>query len=448
VLLRSLLVAILALPGAVGLRATRFAAVSALERIALATSPVPQVIAEPLDATIELRTTAKAVKALHQRITALVGQICPEVSTTGTSVFLRCRSRHIDAELVATPSGPALEVRQLRGLPYRGPADLLRVSYDLGPQEACPGNSPAAKGECALQAGKRGEAVSYFRKALETPMLSLASLRLGDIALETGDPETAIAWYHRTSTRDRWGKLAGARLCELDSECLDSKRMPVYFETHSGDQSLEDELTLRHARVLAYAGKPVEAAALITQLLARPESAACDTMGRVLCRRVMLFALEQGEEGSGPELVESYLGLPDRSEGPLSVPLVRAAAELAARVGAPEFGGNMLSVSASWVDGDADLLREHLLRAAELFLMAGDRPRARIIFDYADSRFPRKHLTEGRWQAVARDSRTSEEEAGDEGPLSAYETLATESARDVANAYDTLARILLRRRGK
>jgi tetratricopeptide (TPR) repeat protein len=445
VLLPQVLIALLALPAGGDLRATRFAAVSAVERITLPTNPVPQVVVEPLDATVELRTNAKGLKALLQRITALVGQICPEVTSSGTSVILRCRSRRIDADLVPSANGPALEVRELRGLPYRGPADFLRVVYDLGPEEACPGTSSAAKGECALQAGRRGEAASFFRKALDTPMTSLASLRLGDIALETGDPETAIAWYRRITSHDRWAKLAGARLCELQAECLDGRKLPGYFETHSGDEELAAELSLRYARVLAYAGKPGESAGHLAALLAKPESGACDTMGRFFCRRLLLFAMEQSEEGADVDLVETYLTVPERGDGPLSVAMVRAAAELAARRGAPQFGGNMLAASASWVDGEPDLLREHLLRAAEMFLMAGDRPRARVIYDYAESRFPRKRLGDGRWLAVARDSRIPEEQ-GDESALSAYETLAAESARDLANAYDALVRSRLGRR--
>src|SRR5207248_5018571 len=91
---------------------------------------------------------------------------------------------------------------------------------------------------------------------------------------------------------------------------------------------------------------------------------ACDTLGELFCRRLVLFALEQSDEGGGAEAIETYLALPDRSEGPLSLPLVRAAAERAARIGAPRFGGNLLATSASWVDGQPALLGDHLLRAA------------------------------------------------------------------------------------
>jgi tetratricopeptide (TPR) repeat protein len=443
--LRLVLMTMLALPGAVELSPTRFAAVAVVERIALPVA-VPQLLVEPLDATIELRTNLKDVKALYARITALVGQICPEVSTRDASVFLRCRTRRIDAQLVPSATGPALEVRELRGLPYRGSANYLRVFYDLGPEEACPGTMSVARAECELQAGHRAKAVALFREALNGPEVSMASLRLGDIALETGDPETATAWYRRTAPRDKWGKLAKARLCEMQAECLDGKKLAQAFETHVPDPAVIAELDLRYARVLAFQGKASESARLIAGVLAKPELGACDTMGQVYCRRLVLFALEQAEESAGAETLETYLALPDRGDGELRLELVRAAAELSARLGAPEFGGNMLAASASWVDNDTNLLRDHLLRAAEMFLMAGDRPRARIIYDYAESRFPRKHLGDGRWLAVGRDARAISDQT--QPVLSDYETLAAEGARDVAAAFGVLARLRAARQAK
>jgi tetratricopeptide (TPR) repeat protein len=445
-MLRPALVALLALPGGAELRTSRFAAVASVERIALPASGIPEVVVEPLDATIELRGAAGA-RSLAQRISALVGQICPEVSARGGSVFLRCRTRRLDAAVVPTGGGTALEVRELRGLPFRGPANQLFLSYDLGPKQSCPGTAPAARGECALAAGRKGEAAGLFRQALSSADSSLAVLRLGDIALSAGDADTALAWYRRATGTDRFVRLAQARLCEVSGSCLDGPAAGPTFDGKGQDEATRMELTLRAARVAVFAGRPAEAVSHLVEVLAAPESGACDTVGQVFCRRVVLAVLHQSEGEGGPEAIDLYLALPDRAEGPLSLEMVRAAAELSARLHAPQFGGNLLAASASWVDGQPELLADHLLRASELYLMAGDRPRARVVYDYAETRFSRKRLTGARWSVVSRESRQlNEGNAEAPGPaLSAYEALAAEGARDVAAAYGALARARVRR---
>jgi hypothetical protein len=84
------------------------------------------------------------------------------------------------------------------------------------------------------------------------------------------------------------------------------------------------------------------------------------------------------------ELLEVYLAIPSWDQGPMAVELVQAAAAVAARLGAPAFGGNLLAALAPQVPPSQ--LTDHLLLAAETFVVAQSWARARIIVEYAQSR--------------------------------------------------------------
>ena len=123
----------------------------------------------------------------------------------------------------------------------------------------------------------------------------------------------------------------------------------------------------------------------------------------------MLAALRDGGAASGAggrldgealknaeAALDVYLALPGWDQGPLAVELSQAAAELAARLGAPVFGGNLLAAAAPVVP--AALRADHLLRAAELFLDGGDTARTRLVLEYAETRIAKRRAP--RWAAV------------------------------------------------
>jgi hypothetical protein len=160
-------------------------------------------------------------------------------------------------------------------------------------------------------------------------------------------------------------------------------------------------------------------------------------MGQLLCRRMLLAVLQGTTGDDAMRALETYLGILDRHQGPLAMPLMRAAAEKSAEIGAPIFGANLMAANAPGAEGPG--LGEHLLRTAELYIQAGDLVRARVVVDYADTRGGKNGFGGPRWAVV----RGQVRDANDENPHSAisdFEVLATEGARDVAAAYGAMAR--------
>jgi hypothetical protein len=135
---------------------------------------------------------------------------------------------------------------------------------------------------------------------------------------------------------------------------------------------------------------------------------------------------------------EVYLSLPAWDHGPLAPELSEAAADLANHLGAPVFGGNILSAVAPGV-GIA-MLPAHLLRAAELYLDGDDIARARLVIEYARTRVGKKMT--GRWIALERRlaARVASEEELAMAPPLKIKVDATEVSRELAAARAVLAR--------
>jgi hypothetical protein len=118
--------------------------------------------------------------------------------------------------------------------------------------------------------------------------------------------------------------------------------------------------------------------------------------------------LEKAEREYLEELLETYLALPSWEKGPFALDMAESAAPLAARLGAPAFGGNLLASLAPEVP-DAQLA-DHLLLAAETFMRGPEWARARLVAEYAQSRLGGtgkgkrgdSALRSPRWMAVYR----------------------------------------------
>ena len=422
----------------------RLALIVAAERISVPVAvKAADFVFEPLTGTIELRRQNNA-KAVAQRMALSAGQICPEVEANGTTVVVHCRTKRLDAHLVVERSKTYIEVEQLRGLPFRHDGDRLAVFYDpqsVGFGGPCPGTMLVGRAECALRDGRLEEATSLYRQALNSaPQASFAGMRLGDLAAANGDLAGALNFYRRFSYGDLFGGLAAARLCELDGSCLDADGVPSkLFSAGGKPEPVRSELLLRGARVALFGDRFADAAKLLADAFGNRSAGTCTELGQLLCRRMLLVVLEHVTGDDATLAVETWLGMPDKYQGPLVMPMLRAVAEKAASVGAPAFAANLLAANASSAEGPG--LGEHLLRTAELYLAAGDVVRARVVVDYADTRSgPRATgFTGPRWVAVRNGVRGASDD-GSGSVLSAFDALATEGARDVAAAWGSIAR--------
>lgn len=417
----------------------RVTTVAAVERLPLA-APVTRVAlsVDSLAMRIEIAAGPDA-RAVQQRFLASNPQLCPFVERAGSTVILNCRTPRIDARLDVAAGKPVLEIHELRGLPMSEDGDQIWFFYHpiaLHFGSGCPGDTPASRGECHFKAGRFTEAALEFRKALQGEHRRLAELRLGDISLRTGDPATAAGWYRMAGRYGSYGRMAAARLCELGGTCLGEMRKHT-FDASLLPEPLHAEMLLRAARAGAYIGAVKDAmVALLEAMHASPRM--CDDDTRVLCRRLVLFALKFPDRDGGADALEAYLTLPSRTEGFLAIEMVRAAAEKALDLGAPLFAGNLLAASVPWVEAvDVDAISDHLLRAAEMYLAAKDPARARTLYEYADGRVGRKRMVGPRWAAVI-----ALVGGPDNHAHHAADSLITDAARDVAEAYTTVSRSL------
>jgi tetratricopeptide (TPR) repeat protein len=418
----------------------RVTTVAVVERLPLA-APIARVVlsVDSLAMRIDMTTTADP-RAIYQRFVASNPQLCPYISRAGNTVVLQCRTPRIEARLDPNGGRPVLEIRQVRGLPLSEDGDQIWFFYHpiaLKYGSACPGDTAPARGECHFKAGRFTEAALEFRKALQGESRRLAALRLGDISLRTGDPATAAGWYRMAGRHGSYGRLAVARLCELGGACLGEMRKRV-FDASMLPEPLRGEMLLRAARAHAYIGAVKDSMVNLLDAI-RSSTRICDDDTRVLCRRLVLFALKFPDTDGGLEALESYLNLPLRTEGFLAIELVRAAAEKALDIGAPLFAGHLLAASVPWVEGaDVDAISDHLLRSAEMYLVAKDPARARTLYEYAEGRLGRKRLLGPRWATViaAIEGIESHSKTADD------ESALTETAGDIAAAYTTVSRSL------
>lgn len=423
----------------------RVTTVASVERLPLAV-PASRVTVsvDSLAMRITLSTTADA-RAIQQRLQSSDPQLCPFIDRIGNNVVIDCRTPRIEARVDANAGRPVLEIRELRGLPLSEEGDQIWFFYHpiaLRFGSGCPGDTPSARGECHFKAGRFSEAAVEYRKALPGEHRRLAELRLGDIALRTGDPATAAGWYRMAGRFGSFGRMAMARLCELGGTCLGELRKRV-FDASLLPEPLHTEMLLRAARAAAYMGAVKDSmVALLEAIHATPR--VCEEDNRTLCRRLILFALKFPDRDGAGETLDAYLNLPGRTEGALSIEMVRAAAEKVLDLGAPLFAGNLLAASVPWVEAvDVDAIGEHLLRGCEMYLAAQDLARTRTLFEYADGRVGRRRMTGPRWAAVIA-------VVGNLAPQARRETdaIVTQAARDVAEAYTALSRSLRYRQGQ
>jgi len=321
------------------LAATRLTTTHTIERV-----PLGQAGASLENDAFRGRLTLSLPKADAKRVAQALasrsGGICPRAMADGKSVTLVCRTRRLEAAIVTEKGVPYLELEVLRGLPWRtgsdGPPDVPFDTWHAGFHQKCPGHAPVVKGECLLGKGDFLHAAAQFRAGLETMHRAFAALRLGDISLRIGDAATAVGWYRRAGSLGPWGRLAQARLCELDGECLeDLESFRTTFDASGLSEELRAEMVRRTARARVFLGEPITAARVITSHIREYGAGVlCRDKGELFCRRILLLALRRfsGLEAPLPGEVDAFAA--DRRAGGDKKP-VAAAPEGAPPTSAP-----------------------------------------------------------------------------------------------------------------
>jgi hypothetical protein len=359
------------------------------------------------------RAPSVQVDALAARV-VVTGKVAPTTSALcpvilpsprpGTTV-LRCRTSHIAARVVPPVrgrGGNVLELVRLKAAPVDdGEGSLPLISYDLkelGIDDPCPGTTPLGRGECALHNGDLDTASRELNDALRTPLSQMASLRLGDLAAARGDILRAVQLWDAAGPSGIFARLGAARLCEYTGDCLAPRPGGVGFDAfdgHGTTPTVHDELVLRKARIIAYGGDVHGAIDILVQGGGTPTPC---RLAPALCRRLLVESFRrQSTPDQRAASLALYATLPERDAGPHAFELGMFAANEAADEGAPLFGARLLS----WltVRAPARDLETLLVRAAELFIVGGDRVRARAIYEWSCTRLPALH-EKARWAAV------------------------------------------------
>lgn len=327
--------------------------------------------------------------------------ICPRVEVGESQVVLHCETRRLDARIVQVGARRALDIRALRGLPWKeglsGPPLVPVDPMEAGLGGPCPGTTPVAMGECALARGDRSAAEKHFRE--EPVATGHASIRLGDLALLDDRPARAAWHFQQAATAPApFGRLAEARLCELLGHCLGGTGATL-FQSEGLPAGLRSELDLRAARMEAFLGDPNEAARfLVGRMASIPAGKVCPE-GQRVCEAIALAAFRTPGARGKEDALALYFALPDRLVGPGAATLAAAAADVCAGLGAPVFGANLLAATTGTAAKED--LEAHLHHAARLYVQGGDRIRAGVIVDYVRFRFGAPRLETPRWRHLA-----------------------------------------------
>ena len=339
--------------------------------------------------------------------------LCHRMEEAGARLRLFCRTPRLEVLLRRTKTGIGLDILETRGVPWSGEIDgVPPAGYqprDLGYPGLCPGRNPATQGECAFRDGDFEQARRLFEEAIGTPASGLARMRLGDLALMEGKVGEAAMHYSAVRAVGMVRRLTDMRLSELRGEVVEEgPKFERLYDVKGLSDPVRGEVELRAARVRAFYGRPVAAVrGLLDGMKDVPVSRACRLSPKA-CKAIALSALRAAHRPAEvQDALVFYLSIPERFDPPLSVPLAEVASERALEIGAPALGANLLAAVSSHVD-PADL-PDHLLRAASLYRLAGDRVRAQVVIHYAKARLPAAVLAAPAWQKVMREPKAASE---------------------------------------
>jgi hypothetical protein len=392
--------------------------------------PIPRsavgVAWNPVERRLTVKVPAAQAAAVARHIEG-TSHLCGGARVSGGAVVLRCRTARLRASVGTRTSRAVLELYELTVPSWReeeeGPPTVA-LDPGLVAGGACPGSTPEGRGECLLAAGRRDEARQAFEAAGRS---AHAELRLGDLALSADDPVAAVGHWRAARQQAPWGRLAAARLCELEPSCLDGAERAVAFDAAGAEPAVRADLALRAARLRALSGD-LAGAARDAARESRP-GGACRGAAR-WCRHLLLMALEQPPP-DGADALAIWLELPDRSEGPLALELTLRACDQAEAAGAPIFAANLLASVVGVIPPAS--LSAHLLRTARLFLAGHDHARADEIVTFARTRLPAAEWASPTWAALRKAVRA---QALEERP--AKDAAADPAAADLATTRQIL----------
>jgi tetratricopeptide (TPR) repeat protein len=351
----------------------------------------------PFERKLVLEVEPRRVAAVARRLRG-ASRLCPTVEPGPASVTLRCKSNKLRVDLDPSTTEPTLDLRGLTIYPWRpeeeGPPFVPLDLPGLG-LSPCPGATPEARGECLLAEGKLQEALDQFAQAVQGPRPSpLASLRLGDLALASDDPELAMEHWRRAKHEFPFGRLVMARLCEMDPKCLRGEERRAIFDPARAPEPVRADLFIRSIRLRLLEEDLLPVLRDLAPQLGR--SGACAGVP-AWCRRVLLDAMRRpGPDGA--EALAIWLDLPGRDKGPYADELARRAADQAEAAGAPIFAANMLAAMTGAIP-EAEQ-PAHLRRVAGLFVTGGDRARAEEIVLFAKGRLDRATWRRDGWEGL------------------------------------------------
>lgn len=402
-----------------------------VERVDLPTSARDvRLEARPFTKEWILHVPPGAAASVAARLTGS-SRICPVAVAGPGTVTLRCTTSRLYASIVHDAGGTGVNFFRISVPPWRPadegpplvPFDLLALG--LG---TCPATDrgPEIQGECAMAAGDYVRARRLFLQAIAAGPSALARLRLGDLALRDDDPDAAAVHWRLARSEAPWGRLASARLCELEPKCLASPAFEAVYDATAVDHALRGDIVLRRARLAALGGQLLEAS---RKLATESGPGGACQHNVAWCRRLLLQALAL-PGAAGTEALVSYLELYGRREGPLALELTRAASLQAERSGAPAFAANLLAATTGTIPGAE--LESHLQRVAELYLEAGDRARADEIVRYARVKLGEAAMKRPIWAALRRGVRAAPRTASAAAPEEDPDVSAARAALDAA----------------
>lgn len=391
------------------------------------TSESASVTTEPLAMRVELKGLTFSGKA---------PRLCPAISKKDGIITLRCTTRRLWAALEKDERGTYVSLRLLSGTAFQQPEVLVPMRpysvTTMGIPDSCPGKTAAVIAECALAKGDLVTAKKGWEDALLGPDSAVGHLRLGDLAMQSGDIESALHHFTKVSFVGPLGRLAEARACELIGTCLAAKESARVGNRDGLPPEVDLELQKLNLRRDLTAGRDVEAMSALHAALEKNGAFCEGAIG--FCQKVIEAGLVSDDQEA--RIAALAVFLTDKARrGPFEATLTLEAAEAAKEVGAPGFAASILAANTPHVP-KADL-GAHLQRIVELYLAAGDRVRAEAILDYADAKLGPGGTKSSVWKMTRKRVGTRHATVGitpvvDDAALEAFSsevTLSTDLAR-------------------
>ncbi len=320
-------------------------------------------------------------------------ELCPKVRVERGALVFTCATRLLDATLEEERGARVLLLRGLVGVPWAHRSPLVPLPLaELGEGPPCPGQTPAARGECLLAAGELDEARAAFEEGALAGS-GLAHLRLGDLAWEARQLPAAVDHYMKVPPRGPTARLAKARLCVLAGRCEPAPGGLAPFDSSGLSADVALDLRQQALRGHVFAGALNPALALISEAreLCQRSSA--------LCQSVLAQGLESPVPEARAQALALYLSGLRPAGGADALELAHLAARASGALGAPAAGAQLLSSLLEEVPRPA--LDGHLLLTAQLYLDAKDPVRARVARDFAKAQ-PGGGVDLEAWRALDR----------------------------------------------